>query len=89
MSRSRICVTGLALAALVAAPTASAIRQVDPKDPCKNGGWMRLVGFRAPVPGVPHDTGDRVLFRNQGQCVSFVNHGGVLQVPDVGDRPGP
>jgi len=32
------------------------------KDDCKNGGWMNL------------RTANGEPFRNQGQCVSYVNH---------------
>ncbi len=37
---------------------------------CKQGGYRRVVGVRI---GDPNE-----VFRNQGQCVSFVNHGGRL-----------
>jgi hypothetical protein len=82
-SRSaRILAVSSLLALLAAAPPAGA--QPPPegdKQACKNGGYQRVVGI-----GDPNET--PVIFRNQGQCVSFVNHGGMLRgISDPEDSP--
>ena len=62
----------LAFAALVTLPAALAGPSPHMRDLCKEGGFMRLVGVSIDDPNI------RVAFRNQGQCVSFANHGGRL-----------
>jgi hypothetical protein len=64
----RALLVGLVLAGAVAAPSAIAAS----KDDCKNGGYA---SFRPSAGGEP--------FKNQGQCVSASNHGGIapLVVP--------
>ena len=68
MLRSTI---ALWLVALAAAAAALAGPSPHMRDLCKDGGFMSVVGQ-------PPDNPDRVMFRNQGQCVSFANHGGRL-----------
>jgi hypothetical protein len=41
-------------------------------DLCKDGGYLLVLG----IP--PDNPDERVVFGNQGECVSFVNHGGQL-----------
>ena len=68
------------LAAAILTTTVAAAGDVAPPEPdrealkahCEQGGSLRVVGVAIGTPN------DRVRFRNQGQCVSFVNHGGTL-----------
>jgi hypothetical protein len=61
----------LTAAALAVVASAAADPAVD-KTLCKGGGFTRVVGV------IIDDPDARIAFRNQGECVSFVNHGGLL-----------
>jgi hypothetical protein len=60
-------VLSLAAARAALSPGPAIAQAPDPTDQCKHGGFAT---FLDPSTGQP--------FRNQGQCVSFVNHGGTL-----------
>ena len=65
--RKRLLVLGLATCfagGALATPTALAKDNKDAKDQCKNGGWQTLTDSNGNG------------FKNQGQCIKYVNHGG-------------
>ena len=68
----------LAAAATALAVTPAALGGPSPhmRDLCKDEGFTRVVGISIDDPNI------RVAFRNQGQCVSFANHGGQLRAID-------
>jgi hypothetical protein len=70
MRRGRIVLA--LVAALAVVPSASA-HAADKAAVCKNGGWQTVVRSE-----------DQSPFKNQGECVSYVAHGGTPVMPDGG-----
>ena len=66
MERIRLVLLALCTASLVAIPTTA---HAEDRGRCKDGGWEGLV------------TTSGALFKNQGDCVSYVSAGGTLVVP--------
>jgi hypothetical protein len=64
----RFLALGSALCVAAALPTVAAAK-TQPHDICKNGGWQVVVDENL------------TPFANQGDCVSYVNHGGQLLPP--------
>jgi hypothetical protein len=62
-----LCALAVAAVAAIGPHAPVAAQAPDPKDQCKNGGFANFID---PSTGQP--------FRNQGQCVSHANQGGVL-----------
>jgi hypothetical protein len=61
----------MAVMLLVSAAVAFAADPMDPKNACKGGGYLNVAG--------QDEFGDNtILFKNQGQCVSFVEGGGTV-----------